>query len=41
MDDKSPKAKIINIRTPQALEAEAHVDALPEIEDEWDPFDEE
>ena len=39
--DAFPKAKIINIRTPQALEAEAHVDALPEIEDEWDPFDEE
>jgi DNA polymerase-3 subunit gamma/tau len=39
--DAFPKAKIINIRTPQALKAEAHVDALPEIEDEWDPFDEE
>jgi DNA polymerase III subunit gamma/tau len=39
--DAFPKAKIINIRTPQALVADAHVDALPQIEDEWDPFDEE
>ncbi len=34
-----PKAKITDIRTPKALEAEAMVDALPEVEDEWDPFE--
>lgn len=34
-----PKAKITDIRTPQAMEAEAELDALPEVEDEWDPFE--
>ena len=34
-----PNAKITDIRTPKALEAEAMVDALPEVEDEWDPFE--
>ncbi len=34
-----PTAKIIKIRTAAEIAAEAHVDALPEVEDEWDPFD--
>ncbi|MGB0797754.1 MAG: DNA polymerase III subunit gamma/tau, partial [Planktomarina sp.] len=34
-----PKAEIIEIRTPQDIMAEAQLDALPEVEDEWDPFD--
>ncbi|WP_095590245.1 DNA polymerase III subunit gamma/tau [Actibacterium ureilyticum] len=35
-----PTAKITDIRTPEALAAEAEADALPEVEDEWDPFEE-
>ncbi|SLN47600.1 DNA polymerase III subunit tau [Aquimixticola soesokkakensis] len=35
-----PGAKITNIKTPQALAQEAAVEALPEVEDEWDPFEE-
>lgn len=35
-----PKAKITSIRTAQELEAEAVAEALPEVEDEWDPFEE-
>lgn len=34
-----PGAKIADIRTPQALEAEAQLEALPEVNDEWDPFE--
>ncbi|MEC7763102.1 MAG: DNA polymerase III subunit gamma/tau [Pseudomonadota bacterium] len=34
-----PKARITDIRTPDELEAEAQVEALPEVEDEWDPFE--
>jgi len=34
-----PGAKIIEIRTPQAMEALAAIEALPEVEDEWDPFE--
>ena len=34
-----PGAKIIAIRTPQAMQALAAIEALPEVEDEWDPFD--
>ena len=34
-----PKAKITAIRTPEQIAAEAVVDALPEVEDEWDPFE--
>ncbi|WP_288927541.1 DNA polymerase III subunit gamma/tau [uncultured Maritimibacter sp.] len=34
-----PKARITEIRTPDELEAEAQVEALPEVEDEWDPFE--
>ena len=36
-----PKAQILEIRTPQDVANEAQVDALPEVEDEWDPFDDE
>ncbi|NBD29559.1 MAG: DNA polymerase III subunit gamma/tau [Alphaproteobacteria bacterium] len=35
-----PKARITDIRTPKALEVEAEIEALPEVEDEWDPFEE-
>ena len=35
-----PKARIAEIRTPKALEAKAEAEALPEVEDEWDPFEE-
>ncbi|MGC9368455.1 MAG: DNA polymerase III subunit gamma/tau [Paracoccaceae bacterium] len=35
-----PEAKITDIRTPEALAAEARAEALPEVEDEWDPFEE-
>ncbi len=34
-----PGAKIVEIRTPEALAASAALDALPEVEDEWDPFE--
>ncbi|MBK0326407.1 DNA polymerase III subunit gamma/tau [Rhodobacteraceae bacterium F11138] len=34
-----PKAHITNIRTPEQITAEAVADALPEVEDEWDPFE--
>ncbi len=36
-----PNSKITEIRTPDAIAAEAQADALPEVEDEWDPFEEE
>ncbi len=35
-----PKAKIIAIRSPQELRAQAGIEALNEVEDEWDPFEE-
>lgn len=35
-----PKAKITRIRTSEELAAEVEADALPEVEDEWDPFEE-
>ena len=35
-----PKAKITNIRTAAELQAEAQSEALPEVPDEWDPFEE-
>jgi DNA polymerase-3 subunit gamma/tau len=35
-----PKAKIDHIRTPEELATEALEEALPEVEDEWDPFEE-
>lgn len=34
-----PGARIADIRTPAALAQEAAVQALPEVEDEWDPFE--
>ncbi|MFZ5962472.1 DNA polymerase III subunit gamma/tau [Thalassococcus sp. BH17M4-6] len=34
-----PKARITGIRTPQEVAAEAEAEALPEVEDEWDPFE--
>ncbi|MEM9437034.1 MAG: DNA polymerase III subunit gamma/tau [Pseudomonadota bacterium] len=38
--DAFPGAKILEIRTPEAIAAEAEGEALQEVEDEWDPFDE-
>ncbi len=35
-----PEAKITDIRAPETLEADAAEAALPEVEDEWDPFEE-
>lgn len=35
-----PTATITNIRSPEDLAAVAAQDALPEVEDEWDPFEE-
>ncbi|MEL6690107.1 MAG: DNA polymerase III subunit gamma/tau [Pseudomonadota bacterium] len=35
-----PDARIIDIRTPKEIAAEAELDALPEVDEEWDPFDE-
>ncbi len=34
-----PKARITDIRTPDDLENDALHDALPEVDEEWDPFD--
>jgi DNA polymerase III subunit gamma/tau len=34
-----PGAKIAEIRTPSSLAANAAAEALPEVEDEWDPFE--
>ena len=36
-----PKAQISDIRTAKDIAAEAQIDALPEVEDEWDPFEDE
>ena len=38
--DAFPGARIEEVRTPDQLAAEAEADALPEVEDEWDPFEE-
>jgi DNA polymerase-3 subunit gamma/tau len=35
-----PGTKISEIRTVEMMAAEAAVQALPEVEDEWDPFEE-
>lgn len=35
-----PQAKITEIRTPQDIANAAQIDALPEVDDEWDPFEE-
>ncbi|MFY0308824.1 DNA polymerase III subunit gamma/tau [Leisingera sp. D0M16] len=37
--EKFPKARIKRIRTPEELAAEVAAEALPEVEDEWDPFE--
>ncbi len=34
-----PKARITDIRTPESMAANAIAEALPEVEDEWDPFE--
>jgi len=34
-----PKAAILEVRTPEESRAEAAAGALPEVEDEWDPFE--
>jgi DNA polymerase-3 subunit gamma/tau len=34
-----PKAAITRIRTPQDIAAAVETEALPEVEDEWDPFE--
>ncbi|WP_295316543.1 DNA polymerase III subunit gamma/tau [Roseobacter sp.] len=34
-----PKAEIGTVRTPEAIAAAARQEALPEVEDEWDPFE--
>ena len=36
-----PKARIEHVRTEAEIAAEAQAEALPEVEDEWDPFEEE
>ncbi|WP_171177528.1 DNA polymerase III subunit gamma/tau [Ruegeria sp. HKCCD8929] len=35
-----PKAKIVRIETPEQRAAKVETEALPEVEDEWDPFEE-
>ncbi|WP_460275129.1 DNA polymerase III subunit gamma/tau [Celeribacter sp. ULVN23_4] len=35
-----PGAEITKVRTPEVIAQEAALDALQEVEDEWDPFDE-
>ena len=34
-----PKARITAITTPDQIAAAATQDALPEVDDEWDPFE--
>jgi DNA polymerase-3 subunit gamma/tau len=34
-----PDARIVEIRTPEAVQRAAATEALPEVEDEWDPFE--
>ena len=38
--DAFPKAKITDIKTQKEIAQEAQAEALPEVEDEWDPFEE-
>jgi DNA polymerase-3 subunit gamma/tau len=35
-----PEARIVAVRTPAEARAQATAEALPEAEDEWDPFEE-
>jgi DNA polymerase-3 subunit gamma/tau len=37
--EQFPEAKITSIRTPEDIAAAAVTEALPEVEDEWDPFE--
>ncbi len=39
--DAFPNARILDIKTRQDITAEARAEALPEVEEEWDPFEEE
>ena len=39
--DSFPKSKITEIKSQQEIANEALAEALPEVEDEWDPFEEE
>jgi DNA polymerase-3 subunit gamma/tau len=34
-----PNARITEIRTPEEMAAEAEAEALPEVDEEWDPFE--
>ena len=34
-----PAARITRIRTPEQIAASATTEALPEVEEEWDPFE--
>lgn len=34
-----PKARVTNVRTPEQVSADIETQALPEVEDEWDPFE--
>jgi len=36
-----PAARIVEVRTPEDVQAAAEAEALPEVEAEWDPFEEE
>jgi DNA polymerase-3 subunit gamma/tau len=36
-----PEARIAEIRSAQEIAAEAAAEALPEVDDEWDPFEDE
>ncbi|MEL6464696.1 MAG: DNA polymerase III subunit gamma/tau [Pseudomonadota bacterium] len=38
--EQFPQARITEIRTPEEIAQEAHIEALPEVDDEWDPFEE-
>ncbi|MGV6839791.1 MAG: DNA polymerase III subunit gamma/tau [Planktomarina sp.] len=37
--DAFPDAKIVNIRSQKDIANQANVEALPEVDEEWDPFD--
>ena len=37
--DAFPKARILKVTTPEDEAQEAQAEALPEVEDEWDPFE--
>ncbi|KAA0910282.1 DNA polymerase III subunit gamma/tau [Aquicoccus porphyridii] len=39
--DVFPNARIVDIKTRRDITAEAQAEALPEVEEEWDPFEEE